>query len=158
MAKLAMSLLLALLGVAPAYGDAPYDLWWPERLEKIRDPKTLNLQVIVRGTYLRCLGFEVGDAKWASSGSPVHAVHTRRNHPHHGYLAIPPAGPARPALIVGHGHGGQADLATSQLIAASGYARCRFPAREPDCLPAVQTTPSRRGFPWKRSPTSRHLK
>ena len=122
MAKLAMSLLLALLGVAPAYADAPYDLWSPERLQKIRDPKTLNLQVIVRGTYLEVFfDSEVGDAKWADSGPP-YAVHTGGTIRIHGYLAIPPAGPARPALIVGHGHGGQADLATSQLIAAFGYA------------------------------------
>ena len=90
-------------GSLAAAQPAPLDgLWTPERLERIRDRSTLNLEVIPRSGYYEIFfDSEVGDAKWADSGPP-YEVHTGGPIRIHGYLAAP-LGPAeRPALVIGH--------------------------------------------------------
>src|SRR5688572_29946059 len=113
---------LAVPALAGAQG-APLDrLWTPERLQKIRDRSTLNLQIIPRSGYYEIFyDSEIGDAKWADSGPP-YQVHTGGTIRIHGYLAAP-AGPApRPALVIGHGHGGHGDPDVPRALAALGYA------------------------------------
>ena len=96
-------------------------LWTAERLAKIRDRSTLNLQIVPRlGYYEVYFDSEVGDAKWADS-DPPYAVHTGGTIRIHGYLATPSAATARPALVVGHGHGGHGDADTAVAIALLGY-------------------------------------
>ncbi|HET7698980.1 MAG TPA: PhoPQ-activated protein PqaA family protein [Vicinamibacterales bacterium] len=111
-----------LTAAAASAQPAPLDaLWTPERLQKIRDRSTLNLQIVPRtGYYEVFYDSEAGDAKWADSGPP-YAVHTGGTIRIHGYLAAP-AGPApRPALVVGHGHGGHGDPDVPRALAALGY-------------------------------------
>lgn len=114
---------LVVVGASPLQAqDAPHDLWTPEVLQRIRDPRTLNLQVIPRVGYLEVFfDSEPGIAKYADSGPP-YEVHTGGTIRIHGYLAMPASGGPYPALVIGHGHGGHADVATSQVVAAFGYA------------------------------------
>lgn len=106
-----------------AYGQtAPHDLWTPEVRQKIRDPRTLNLQVIPRTGYAEVFfDSEIGDATWADSARP-YRVHKRGTIRIHGYLATPAAGGPYPALVIGHGHGGEAEVDAARVIAALGYA------------------------------------
>lgn len=101
--------------------NAPHDLWSPDVLQKIRDPRTLNLQVIPRSGYFEVFfDSEIGDAAWADSEWP-YKVHTEGTIRIHGYLATSAAAGPSPALVVGHGHGGHGDADTARLIAALGY-------------------------------------
>jgi cephalosporin-C deacetylase-like acetyl esterase len=100
---------------------APHDLWTPEVLQKIRDPSTLNLQVVPQTGFVEIFfDSEIGDAKWADSGPP-HEVHTGGTIRIHGFLAAPASGGPYPALVLGHGHGGHGDADTARAIAAFGY-------------------------------------
>jgi cephalosporin-C deacetylase-like acetyl esterase len=96
-------------------------LWTAERLQKIRDQSTLNLEIIPRAGYYEIFfDSEIGDAKWADSGPP-YEIHTGGTIRIHGYLGVP-LGPApRPALVVGHGHGGHGDPDVPRALAALGY-------------------------------------
>jgi dienelactone hydrolase len=101
---------------------APHDLWTPEVLQKIRDPRTLNLSVVPRAGYVEvAFDSEAGDAKWGDSEHP-YQVHRGGTIRIHGYLATPLSGGPYPALVVGHGHGGHGDADTARVIAAFGYA------------------------------------
>ena len=120
----ALSAALFLVGAAgPSLAQtAPLDLWTPETLQKIRDPRTLNLQIIPHTGYVEVsFDSEVGDAKWADS-EPPYTVHTGGTIRIHGYLAIPASGGPYPALVIGHGHGGHADVDTARLVSTFGYA------------------------------------
>ena len=116
-------MLLVVAGAAPAAAQAqPLDrLWTPERLQKIRDRSTLNLEVIPRSGYIEVFfDSEAGDAKWADS-DPPYEVHTGGTIRIHGYLATPGGTGPRPALVIGHGHGGHGDPDVPRALAALGY-------------------------------------
>lgn len=101
---------------------APLDLWTPEVMQKIRDPRTLNLQVIPQAGYVEIsFDSEIGDAKWGES-DPPYTVHTGDTIRIHGYLAVPDSGGPYPALVIGHGHGGHGDSDTARIVSAFGYA------------------------------------
>jgi cephalosporin-C deacetylase-like acetyl esterase len=107
-----------LAGAQPATLD---HLWTPERLQTIRDRSTLNLEIIPRSGYYEVFfDSEAGDAKWADSGPP-YEVHTGGTIRIHGYLAAPTGPAPRPALVVGHGHGGHGDPDVPRALAALGY-------------------------------------
>lgn len=110
------------LGTLAQAEPAPLNrLWTPERLQKIRDRSTLNLEVIPRtGYYEVFFDSEIGDAKWADS-DPPYAVHTNGTIRIHGYLAVPAGLAPRPALVVGHGHGGHGDPDFPRALAGLGY-------------------------------------
>ena len=101
---------------------APLDsLWTPERLQKIRDRSTLNLEIIPRAGYYEIFyDSEIGDAKWADS-APPYQVHTGGTIRIHGYFAAPVGLAPRPALVIGHGHGGHGDPDIPRALAALGY-------------------------------------
>jgi len=107
---------------APAFAQAPLDLWTPEVLRTIRDRSTLNLQVVPRFGYAEVFfDSEIKSAKWGDSEAP-YEVHTGDTVRIHGYLAVPPGWGARPALVVGHGHGGHGDPDVARALAALGFA------------------------------------
>jgi cephalosporin-C deacetylase-like acetyl esterase len=96
-------------------------LWTAERLQKIRDRSTLNLEIVPRSGYAEIFfDSEIGDAKWADS-EPPYEVHTGGTIRIHGYLATPAGPAARPALVIGHGHGGHGDPDAPRALAALGY-------------------------------------
>jgi dienelactone hydrolase len=102
--------------------SAPLDLWPPEVMQKIRDTRTLNLQIVPQNGYFDVsFDSEVGDAKWAES-NPPYAVHTGDTIRIHGYLAVPAGAGSYPALVIGHGHGGHGDADIARVVAALGYA------------------------------------
>lgn len=120
----ALSLVFAVLA-APSAALAQHaplsSLWTPERLQKIRDRATLNLEVIPQSGYCEVFfDSEIGDAKWADSGPP-YQVHNGGTIRIHGYLATPSGPAARPALVVGHGHGGHGDPDVARAFAGLGY-------------------------------------
>lgn len=120
--RFSVSLLILVLLAAPlAAQNAPLDLWTPDVLQKIRDKTTLNLQVIPRAGYVEVFfDSEVGDAKWGDS-EPPYLVHTGDTIRIHGYLVAPASGGPYPALVVGHGHGGEAELDLARALALFGY-------------------------------------
>lgn len=119
--RLAAAALLWMALASPLQAQtAPQDLWTPEVLQKIRDPRTLNLQIVPRQGYAEVFFDSETDAKWADSERP-YRVHKRATIRIHGYLATPAAGGPYPALVIGHGHGGEAELETARVISALGY-------------------------------------
>lgn len=121
-AALAPLLIFGCPNALHAQAVPPHDLWTAELLQKIRNPETLNLQIIPRVGYVEVFfDSEIGDAKWADSGPP-YEVHSGATIRIHGYLATPAAGGSYPALVVGHGHGGHGDADTARVLAAFGYA------------------------------------
>lgn len=118
---IAVALLLGALPARLASAAAPSDLWTPDVIGKIRDRRTLGMQLVPRDGYFEVFyNSEVGDASWADS-EPPYAVHTGDTIRIHGYLAFPPAGGPYPALVLGHGHGGHGDPDTARIIASFGY-------------------------------------
>lgn len=113
--------IVALLFVPPAIAQAPHDLWTPEVMQAIRDPSTLNLEIVPRSGYVEVFyDSEIGNARWADSGEP-YAVHTGGTVRIHGYLAAPAGGGPYPALVLGHGHGGHGDPELARALALLGY-------------------------------------
>src|SRR4030095_5003450 len=109
-----------LLGSAAELRGEPSTLWTPAVLKKIRDRSTLNLQIVPKVGYYDVFFDSESDAKWADSGPP-YAVHSGATIRIHGYLAVPAGGGSYPALVVGHGHHGHADVMMAQVIALLGY-------------------------------------
>jgi cephalosporin-C deacetylase-like acetyl esterase len=120
-AAAAMVSLLASVSMAVPQPVPLGRLWTPERLQKIRDQSTLNLEIVPRSGYYEVFfDSEVGDAKWADS-EPPYEVHTGGTIRIHGYLAAPAGPAARPALVIGHGHGGHGDPDLPRALATIGY-------------------------------------
>ncbi|OLD65997.1 MAG: hypothetical protein AUI47_00850 [Acidobacteria bacterium 13_1_40CM_2_68_5] len=119
--RAAQIVLAALVTGSPARAQAPLDLWTPEVLETIRDRSTLSLRIVPRSGYVEVFyDSEIGDARWADSEAP-YEVHTGDTIRIHGYLAAPAGGGPRPAVVVGHGHGGHGDPDLARAVAAFGY-------------------------------------
>ena len=111
---------VAIHGVSIAQ-TAPLDLWTPEVMAKIRDPRTLDVKIIPRLGYFEVFyNSEVGDAVWADSGPP-YAVHRGDTIRIHGYLATPLIGGPYPGIVIGHGHHGRGSPELAVLLAAFGY-------------------------------------
>ncbi len=101
--------------------SAPLDLWGPHVLQKIRDRNTLRSHIVSHlGYHEVYFDSEIGDAKWADSGPP-YAVHTGDTIRIHGYLATPTFGGLHPAIVIGHGHGGNGSPEAAMALAALGY-------------------------------------
>jgi dienelactone hydrolase len=113
---------LAILLAAPAFAySPPLDLWTPEVLQRIHDQTTLNLRIVPQLGYFDVFfDSEIGEAKWADS-APPYAVHTGDTIRIHGYLATPGIGGPYPAIVIGHGHGGNGSAELAQAVAALGY-------------------------------------
>jgi cephalosporin-C deacetylase-like acetyl esterase len=119
----AIGLGLAVLLATVAFADSPpLDLWTPEVLQRIRDRTTLNWQIVPQLGYFDVFfDSEIGGAKWADSGPP-YAVHTGDTIRIHGYLATPLIlKDPYPAIVIGHGHGGNGSAELAQAVAALGY-------------------------------------
>ncbi len=99
----------------------PYDLWTPQVLADIRNQNTLFPTVSQANPLI-----PLYDVYFVSNSSanyfditpPNYAEHVGEKITIHGYLAIPFTPGPHPALVFGHGHGGQADpnLATTIAI------------------------------------------
>ena len=110
---------VALPGTAAAAGLE--DLWSPQVLARIRDQSTLAPVVVPQATISDVFfDSEIGDANWGDSAAP-YGLHTGDTIRIHGYLAAPRTGGPYPAIVVGHGHGGNADADLARVIAAFGY-------------------------------------
>jgi hypothetical protein len=99
----------------------PYDLWTPQVLARIRDRSTLNHELIPRSGYADVYYTSNASASWYDS-DPPYAAHTGESIRIHGFLAVPETPGSYPALVIGHGHGQQADLSLALQLAALGYA------------------------------------
>ena len=112
------------LGVAvdlPAQsGIPPWDLWTPAVLAEIKDRSTLELLVTPRTGYAEITFTSNASANWFDAKAP-YAEHRGEKIRIHGYLTTPSAGGPFPSLVIGHGHGGSADLAIAQYAASLGY-------------------------------------
>jgi hypothetical protein len=77
----------------------PLDLWTPNVMARIRDPGTLNAELIPRdGYYEVYYDSEVGTANWADSEEPF-ALHRGDTIRIHGYLAAPAFGGPYPGIV-----------------------------------------------------------
>src|SRR5512135_2743383 len=87
----------------------PYDLWNGQVLSAIRDRTTLEIDVAQHAGYADVFFTSNPSADWFDA-APPYAKHVGGKIRIHGFLATPTAGGPYPALVIGHGHGGQADL------------------------------------------------
>jgi cephalosporin-C deacetylase-like acetyl esterase len=119
-----VSLLVLLLcptrGLFAADRVPPYDLWNGEVLSAIRDRSTLEIDLAQHAGYADVFFTSNPSAGWFDS-DPPYAKHVGDEIRIHGFLAAPPAGGPYPALVIGHGHGGQADLTLALQVASLGY-------------------------------------
>ncbi|NWG11936.1 MAG: prolyl oligopeptidase family serine peptidase [Acidobacteria bacterium] len=118
---------LLLISVCLPVGDLcaadkvpPYDLWTPEVLAQIRDRSTLNHEITLRPGYADVFFTSNPSAGWYDA-EPPYAVHRNGSIRIHAYLAVPASAGPFPALVIGHGHGGQADLSLASQVAGFGY-------------------------------------
>ncbi len=123
------ALLLLIVGCLPASAFAqrkipPYDLWNSQVLADIRNQTTLEPQISSLSNIL----VKSYDVYFTSNRSasffdatPPYAEHVGETITIHAYLAVPYTAGPHPALVIGHGHGGQADLNLAQLVALYGY-------------------------------------
>jgi cephalosporin-C deacetylase-like acetyl esterase len=106
---------------AAASAEGPLDMFPPEVMAKIQDRSTLNPQIVShRGWSDVYFDSEKGDATWADSEEP-YEIHTGDTIRIHGYLAAPRFGGPYPAIVIGHGHGGQGSKEVALALAALGY-------------------------------------
>jgi hypothetical protein len=98
----------------------PYDLWNAQVLSAIRDRTTLEIDVAQRAGYGDVFFTSNPSAGWFDSEAP-YAKHVGGKIRIHGFLAAPMSGGPYPALVIGHGHGGQADLNLALQVASLGY-------------------------------------
>jgi dienelactone hydrolase len=118
---------LVLLLVSPAFAQRavpPYDLWNSQLLADIRNQATLQPQISSLGS-LFVSSYDVyftsnPSAKFFDA-APPYAEHVGEKITIHAYLAVPLFPGTYPALVIGHGHGGSADLSLAQSVAALGY-------------------------------------
>src|SRR5205807_2391174 len=79
--------------------SAPLDLWTEQVMAKIRDRRTLDVEIIPRVGYFEVFyNAEVGDADWADS-HPPYAVHRGDTIRIHAYLSSPLVGGPNPGLV-----------------------------------------------------------
>ncbi|HMC37081.1 MAG TPA: hypothetical protein VKK30_04360 [Actinomycetota bacterium] len=98
-----LSITVATDGVSFAQ-SAPLDLWTEQVMAKIRDRRTLDVEIIPRVGYFEVFyNAEVGDADWADS-HPPYAVHRGDTIRIHAYLASPLVGGPYPGIVIGHSH------------------------------------------------------
>jgi dienelactone hydrolase len=98
----------------------PWDLWTDQVISQIRDRSTLELTVSVQTDHADVFFTSNPAASWFDA-TPPYAEHQNGKIIIHGILVYPPLGPPLPALVIGHGHGGHADLLAAQAVAALGY-------------------------------------
>ena len=98
----------------------PYDLWNGQVLSAIRDRTTLEIDVAQHAGYADVFFTSNPSANWFDSEAP-YAKHVGGKIRIHGFLAAPMSGGPYPALVIGHGHGGQADLNLALQVASLGY-------------------------------------
>ncbi len=98
----------------------PYDLWNGQVLSAIRDRATLEIEVAQHAGYADVFFTSNPSAGWFDS-DPPYAKHVGGKISIHGFLAAPMSGGPYPALVIGHGHGGQADLNLALQVASLGY-------------------------------------
>ena len=99
----------------------PYDLWTPQVLERIRDRSTLELTVTARDGYYDVFYTSNPSANWFEDQSP-YAEHRNEKIRIHAFLTVPTLiSGSSPALVLGHGHEGQADRQLAQMVASLGY-------------------------------------
>ena len=98
----------------------PYDLWTPQVLAQIRDHSTLNYELNTLTGYADVYYTSNPSASWYDA-APPYAAHQGTAIRIHGFLCLPPSGGPFPALVIGHGHGQQADLNLALQLAGFGY-------------------------------------
>jgi len=98
----------------------PYDLWSGQVLSAIRDRTTLEIDVAQHAGYADVFFTSNPSAGWFDS-DPPYGKHVGGKIRIHGFLAAPVFGGPYPALVIGHGHGGHADLALALQVASLGY-------------------------------------
>lgn len=98
----------------------PYDMWTDDVLSAIRDRTTLDISVEPPSLSSNLFFTSNRSADWYES-SPPYSVHHGEKIRIHAYLAVPGSGGPYPALVIGHGHGGQADPFLAFEVASLGY-------------------------------------
>jgi len=98
----------------------PYDMWTDDVLSAIRDRTTLDISVEPPSLSSNLFFTSNPSADWYES-SPPYSVHHGEKIRIHAYLAVPGSGGPYPALVIGHGHGGQADPFLALEVASLGY-------------------------------------
>jgi cephalosporin-C deacetylase-like acetyl esterase len=119
------ALLLVVLSYPLCYSQAadkvpPSDLWNGQVLTAIRDRSTLEVELAEHAGYADVFYTSNSSAGWFDS-EPPYARHINGKIRIHGFLAAPASGGPYPALVIGHGHGGQADLNLALQVAGLGY-------------------------------------
>lgn len=99
----------------------PLDLWTPQVIAQIHDRATLNYELITRSGYADIYYTSNPSASWFDAGAP-YAAHKGTTIRIHGFLALPSSAGPFPGLVIGHGHGQQADLNLALQLASYGYA------------------------------------
>jgi cephalosporin-C deacetylase-like acetyl esterase len=118
-----LTLALFFLFLPPLQGQTkvpPWDLWTDQVIGAIRDRSTLELTVSVQTDYADVFFTSNPAASWFDE-KPPYAEHQNEKIRIHGILVYPPLGAPRPALLIGHGHGGHASLLAAQAVAGLGY-------------------------------------
>jgi len=119
----ALLLLLVSCLSAPAFAQKkipPDDLWNPQVMAEIRNQSTLAPRI----STLSGIPVKSYDVYFTSNPSasffdaaPLYAEHIGETITIHAYLTVPYTAGSQPALVLGHGHGGSADLNLAQTIA-----------------------------------------
>ncbi len=117
---LSVSLLCCVHRLPAADKIPPYDVWNTQVLSAIRDRTTLEMDLAQHVGYADVFFTSNPSAGWFDS-APPYAKHVGGKIRIHGFLAAPPSGGPYPALVIGHGHGGHADLALALQVAGLGY-------------------------------------
>lgn len=98
----------------------PWDLWTDQVLTEIRDRSTLELSVSSQADHTDVFFTSNPAASWFDD-QPPYVEHRNEKIRIHGILVTPSGSDPRPALVIGHGHGGHADLLMAKIVANLGY-------------------------------------
>jgi dienelactone hydrolase len=98
----------------------PWDLWTAQVITEIRDRSTLELSVSPQTDHTDVFFTSNPAANWFDD-QPPYTEHKNEKIRIHGILVSPSGGVPRPALVIGHGHGGHADLLIAKAVANLGY-------------------------------------
>jgi dienelactone hydrolase len=98
----------------------PYNLWTDSVLSAIRDRSTLEESTAPGLGYTEVFFTSNPSANWFDS-TPPYNEHRGGKIRIHGYLAVPSSGGPYPAIVIGHGHGGEGDPSFASLVAMQGY-------------------------------------
>ncbi len=121
--RLVLTLALLFLFLPPLHGQTkvpPWDLWTDQVISTIRDRSTLELTVSTQSDHADVFFTSNPTASWFDE-KPPYAEHQNEKIRIHGILVYPKFGAPRPALVIGHGHGGHASLLAAQAVADLGY-------------------------------------